>query len=272
MPLPLKDKWIVITRPKHQANQLRLKLEALGANIILFPLLEIIPSDNISLAQKQLAQIEQYELVIFTSANAVNYSLKWLNKKSLKNLKVAAIGKKTAKLLKHNGIQVDYFPSDYFNSEALLAMPAIQSYKTGNTAAIIRGQNGRDFLRQKLIKQGVKVDYIDVYKRILPQQDINRLSQQHKNNQLDLILITSGSMLHNLFEFLPNNQWLNNISLLVGSERIKALLLDHYPDFQGNLFVTQDPSDEAIYQQLLHHFSAKHTKNAKKGGDGYTVF
>ena len=251
LPLPLKDKWIVITRPKHQANQLRLKLEAAGANIILFPLLEIVRPDNIAVAQQQLAQIEQYELAIFTSANAVNYSLKWLNKNSLKSLKVAAIGKKTASLLKDNGIHVDHFPSQYFNSEALLAMPEIQSYKKNHSAVIIRGQNGRGFLKQELEKQGVKVDYIDVYKRIFPQQDISLLSQQYHKNQLDMILITSASSLQSLFKFLPDNEWLNNTRLLVGSERIKALILVRYPDYQGDLLTTPDPSDETLYQQLL---------------------
>lgn len=250
MVLPLKDKWIVITRPKHQAASLRLTLEAAGANIILFPLLEIITSDNIVLAQKQLTRINEHDLVIFTSANAVDYALKWLDKSRLKTLKVAAIGKRTAKLLEEQGITVDYFPHQGFNSEAFLAMPEIQSYGANKKVAIIRGQNGRDYLKSGLEKQGAEVTYIDVYQRISPQSDLEQLSQQFDKNQLDIILITSGTSLINLFKYYPNNKWLGRVSFLLGSERIKKQLLKRY-NYRGSLLVASDPSDETLYQQLL---------------------
>lgn len=248
---PLKDKWIVITRPSHQAEPLRQKLEAAGANVILFPLLDIVAPDNIAQMQQQLTQIQNNDLLIFTSANAVNYSLKWLKQSDLQHLKVAAIGKKTAKLLKYKGIHVDYFPSQKFNSEALLAMSEIQSYGKGKRATIIRGQNGRDYLRERLEEQGVDVEYIDVYKRILPQQNIQLLREHNSNNQLDLILITSGSILQNLFKFLPENDWLSKTRILLGSERIGAIMTDQYPHYQGELLITADPSDETFYHKLI---------------------
>jgi len=249
--MSLKNKWIVITRPKHQAEQLRTRLEKAGANVILFPLLEITQPDDPTLAEQQLTHINRYDLVIFTSANAVNYSLQWLKKSNLNGLKVAAIGKKTASLLKDKNIHVDYFPSQEFNSEALLALPQIQAYGDSTRAAVIRGQGGRDYLRQKLEKQGVIVDYIDVYKRILPQKNAQLLSQHYHKNQLDIILITSGSSLQNLFKFFPENKWLASTKMLLGSKRINLLMLKILPKYQGELLVTPDPSDESIYQKLV---------------------
>lgn len=252
---PLKDKWIVITRPKHQADRLRLKLEAEGANIILFPLLEIEQPDNISLAKQQLAHIANYDLVIFTSANAVDYSLKRLDEAKLqtklKTLKIAAIGKKTAKLLEENyAMKVDYFPSSGFNSEALLAMPEIKSYGKGKKIAILRGQNGREHLKEGLESQGVDVQYIDVYKRVSPQKNLKVLEQQFNKNQLDIILITSGTSLINLFKFSVDNKWLEKTSLLIGSKRIKKQLIKSYK-FHGKVLSASDPSDETLYQELL---------------------
>ena len=248
---PLKDKWVVITRPKHQADTLRLKLEAAGANVILFPLLEISLPDSISLAKKQLAQIEQYSLAIFTSANAVDYSFKWLDKSKLTSLRIAAIGKKTARVLEDSyGIKVDYFPAKGFNSEALLAMPEIKNYNDGKTIVILRGQNGRELLKEKLEGQGAKVDYIDVYKREFPQQNLESLKQKFEQAQLDIILITSGTSLKNLFEFSLDNEWLEKTNLLMGSERIKTQLENTYK-FQGSVLSASDPSDETLYQALL---------------------
>lgn len=250
MPLPLKDKWIVITRPQHQAEKLRLLLEAAGAKIVLFPLLEIQLPDKIALVERQFTSIEDYDLAIFTSANAVSYSLKWLDKSKLETIKIAAIGKKTAKLLEVNRIHVDYFPPQGFNSEMFLAMPEIQSYKTGKRIVILRGQNGREFLKTGLEKQGARVEYFDVYKRTYPQKNLQQLAQYDKKNQLDMILITSGTSLMNLFKFSSDNTWLKRANLLVGSERIKTQLLNSY-DYQGDLLNTSDPSDEAIYKKLL---------------------
>jgi len=255
----LKDKWIVITRPKHQAEALRLKLEAEGANIILFPLLEIKLPDNITLAKQQLAQIEDYDLAIFTSANAVDYSLRLLDKAKLQNklqstlktLKVAAIGKKTAKLLEEKyAIKVDYFPSRGFNSEALLMMPEIKAYREDKNILILRGQDGREFLKEGLEAQGADVKYIDVYKRFFPQENLNVLKQQFNKNQLDIILITSGTSLMNLFKFSADNKWLENSSLLIGSNRIKTQLINCYK-FHGNVLSASDPSDETLYRELL---------------------
>lgn len=250
MAQPLKGKWIVITRPEHQANALSLKLKAAGAQTILFPLLEILPVDDFTLMQDQLNQIEKYELAIFTSSNAVDYSLKWLDMNKLKTLKIAAIGKKTASLLKNYGIHVDYFPKQDFNSEALLALPEIQQYRNNNKIAIMRGQDGRDFLKQGLEKQGADVNYIDVYKRTFPQQSLDQLSHYFKQKKLDIILITSGTSLINLFNFLPTNDWLNQTTILLGSKRIEKQLLNNYT-FHGTLVTASDPSDETLYQQLL---------------------
>ena len=250
MESPLKDKWIVITRPKHQADSLRIKLEAAGANVVLFPLLEITTPDNICLTKQMLSKIKKYDLGIFTSANAVEYTLKWSNKDQLSYLKIAAIGKKTALLLESHGIHVDFFPKQGFNSEALLAMPEIKLLNSNTNIVIFRGQNGREFLKNGLETQGKKVDYIDVYKRIFPHSDINFLEQCFKKNQLDTILITSGTSLKNLFKFLPENRWLEKTSLLIGSKRIQSQVLN-YPNYQGKLLSTTDPSDETLYQRLL---------------------
>ncbi len=249
MASPLKHKWIVITRPQHQAKALQEKLEAAGANTILFPLLEIKAVGDSSAAREKLARIKDYDLVIFTSANAVTYALKWLDKNKLGN--VAAIGKKTARLLESHAINVNFFPEQGFNSEALLAMPQIQSYAANKKIAILRGQNGRDFLKNGLQKQGAEVEYIDVYQRVFPQSNLEPLHQHLKNKQLDIILITSGNSLTNLFKFLAANEWLNKITLLLGSERIKAHLLKTYNNYQGTLLCAPDPSDETLYKELL---------------------
>lgn len=249
--LPLKDKWIVITRPKHQADTLRKKLEIAGAHTILFPLLEINQVKNQALVEQQLSKLGNYDLAIFISPNAVRYTLKKVSTSTFDSLKVAAIGKKTASLLKQHGIQVDYTPKEVSNSETLLAMSQIKTFSTGKNIVILRGNTGRELLKNTLVKQGANVDYITVYTRHCPQKDLKLLTKHFNHNELDIILISSGNSLANLFSLQAENSWLNNVSLLLGSERIKQQVLK-IANYHGELLSTEDPNDEKVYQQLLN--------------------
>ena len=62
---------ILITRPRHQASELAFELKALGAIPILIPTIEIISPETYAPLDDALAQLGQYDWLIFTSANAV---------------------------------------------------------------------------------------------------------------------------------------------------------------------------------------------------------
>lgn len=249
----IKDKWIVVTRPVHQALSIQQKLEKAGANIILYPLLEIIAPTKPERAKQQLAQIDSYDLVIFVSANAVEKSLKWINLSKLLNQKtqVASIGKKTSIALKRQGIIPNITPQAPYNSEAFLHLAEIKHLETLPSTikkvAIIRGEGGRTLLYDHFINQGLSVDHIDVYKRHCPQTNITPLKQQYQQGELDIIMLTSGSSATNLFKLAKHEDWINNVTLLMGSQRMQQ----HVPTcFSGNLLIADDPSDETLFKKL----------------------
>ncbi|HIO96395.1 MAG TPA: uroporphyrinogen-III synthase [Leucothrix sp.] len=251
--LALQDKWVVVTRPKHQAGSITKTLEEAGAHVILFPLLEINPPDNFELSKQRLDKILNYDLVIFISPNAVEQGLKWLNPSSLQGLEVTAVGAKTSALLTQYGMRVDFSPKGNFNSEALLALPEMRNLGSGKKIAILRGEGGRDFLKEQLELQGCNVDYINLYKRSCPQKNLEVLKEYHKNKQLDIILLTSGTSAAHLFlmkDKYGNNDWLNDTCLLAGSNRIKQQVLSR-TSHRGELLSSSNPSDETIYQKLL---------------------
>jgi uroporphyrinogen-III synthase len=254
MPKQLKNRWITITRPAHQAGKLIERLESDGANIIAFPLLEIMPPKSPVLIQQQIDKLDHYEMAIFISPNAVERAFIFIDKTRLASLKIAAVGKKTALSLQQQGLSVDYFPNNLFNSEALLALEAMQQVKN-KKIAIFRGEGGRDLLGNTLLQRGAKIDYINVYTRQCPADNIKLLKQHYLCHKLDIIALTSGESLAHLLRLAKGAQWLNQVPLLVGSERIKQLFLQQYQQqYTGKIWVSPDPSDESMYKSLTHLF------------------
>ncbi len=248
--MTLKDKWIVITRPAHQAENLQLKLETAGAHAILFPLIEIAPPDDLELVKKQLDNLQSYDLVIFVSANAVEQMFNFIEPAQLASLKVATTGKKTALALENVGVKTDFFPTETFNSEALLALPDFKSFCDDKNIAIIRGEGGRDLLRDELLQIATSVDYINSYQRVCPQKELDLLEQHAKQGELDTVLLTSGTSVINFFALVTaskNASWINNVTLLLGSPRMQKKIPD---SFQGKLAIAEDPSDETLYNKL----------------------
>ena len=245
--MSFKDKWVVITRPYHQTENLQLKLESAGAHTILFPLIEIAPPDDLALVKKQLDNLQNYDLVIFVSANAVEQTFKTINSAQFDSLKVATTGKKTASTLKDTGVKTDYCPTQIFNSEALLAMPSFKSFCEGKKVAIIRGEGGRDLLRDKLLQIASSVDFINVYQRVCPQKNLDLLEQYAKQGELDIVVLTSGTSVTNFFNLVKNVNWVNDLTLLLGSPRMQKKIPD---SFQGKLVLAEDPSDETLYKKL----------------------
>lgn len=240
------NKWIVITRPVHQAGALSQRLERAGAQVIPFPLLEIVAPKDPLLIQQQLHDLSDVDTAIFISPNAVVNAFNFVTKAQLAPLNIAAVGKKTALTLKDHGLRVDYFPDKYFNSEALLALDAMKQVQ-GQHIIIFRGEGGRDALRDGLVQRGAQVTYHNVYARRCPVDNIEVLKQYYRQQKLDIIVLTSGESLRHLLRLAKDEQWIADVPLLVGSQRIKQMFQQQ---FAGEFWVAPDPSDETMYNYL----------------------
>lgn len=246
---------IVITRPAHQAGNIRRQLLDAGAHPIAFPTIAITSPSHPDRAQQRLQQITDYDLIIFISANAVHHALLLMtarDKQCLQQARIGAIGSKTAHALHQHQLPVTLQPGQHFTSEAFLALNAVQVLND-TTVLIIRGEGGRETLATTLTQRGAQVDYADVYQRIIPACDPHLLKQQHRQQQLDIIAITSSESLRNLLQMTGNPAWLKTVPLLAGSQRIADYA---YKNGFDRLIVADDPSDEAMLQALRHR-SAK---------------
>ena len=228
--LNLEGHTVLVTRPLKQARQFIERLEQSGGNGLLFPVIEIRPLVDAT-QQQALDSLDQYDMILFISANAVQHFLPILDSLSLDkhDLKpeIAAIGKASALALKAAGISVSIVPEQGYDSEALLAHSAFQAAKIEQRRLLlVKGQGGRELITQTLQQRGAQVDEMPLYQRIKPLQDmgVNRqqLSQNWHTLGVSCITVTSIESLQNLYDMLdnPGRTELLKTALVVPSLRV----------------------------------------------------
>jgi len=243
---------IVITRPAHQASALVQGIKAAGGDVCLFPTLEIKPTTLSQKEQESIQQINHYDIIIFISPNAVEYGLSHIQASGPfpQDVLIATIGQGSAKSLNNKlGQQADIVPEKNFNSEGLLATPPLQDVKN-KRILIIRGNGGREHLKDTLQQRGALVDYINVYQRIKPATASTEIEQHLQNNQIAAIVITSATSLKNLLEMVPEKArlLLLNVPLILINQRLVEVAKE--AGFSNTLFITNEASDKAIIETL----------------------
>ncbi|WP_031437571.1 uroporphyrinogen-III synthase [Methylobacter tundripaludum] len=246
----LNGACVLVTRPEHQAENLSRLIEQRGGIAVRFPTLEIVSRDDDRI-KSTLANLDGFQWVVFISANAVNFALKANSGKipRTKSVRFAAVGQATAQAMKMAGLPVDLVPEYGYNSEALLEMPQLQQVE-GQNCLIVRGEGGREQLATTLRSRGAEVDYLEVYKRIIPRMDSSPVVELLAQHRLDVITVTSAEALQNLSLMLgeKNNKLLSLIPLVVVSDRIRCLAADM--GF-NRITVTDSPIDTAILETVI---------------------
>jgi uroporphyrinogen-III synthase len=243
---------VLVTRPAHQAENLSRLIAERGGSAIRFPTLAIAAMDDSGTIKNTLAHLDRFQWLVFISANAVtmhSYYMDGGKINQFKSAQIAAIGQATAQALAQAGLPVDLVPASGYNSEALLAMPQMQQIG-GQSCLIVRGVGGREELASTLRSRGANVEYLDVYKRIIPDIDSSHLFLLFAQDKLDVITITSGEALQNLLIMLDKDyhQSLFAVPLVVISDRIRQIAAGI--GFK-RIAVTNSPSDMAILETVI---------------------
>ena len=223
MPPSLSGLRILVTRPQDQAEPLCRLIEAAGGKAARFPLLEIQLSARAAEGAALLKRVSEWDWWIFVSANAVNQA------RALGALpprgdtpRIAAIGRATADALAEAGVTVDLIPEPQSNSEGLLAMPALQDI-AGRRILIVRGEGGRELLREQLGERGARVQCAELYRRAPVSADAETLVAGFRTGAFDILTATSGEAIAHLYSLVPpaERPRLTETPLVVISERLK---------------------------------------------------
>jgi uroporphyrinogen-III synthase len=242
---------LISTRPQKTNLQLSDELKKSEIKLLSFPLTEIHPLNNYQIFDGVIKNIKTYQHIIFISTNAVHFFLERVKKLSLqipKNLIFSSIGP-TTKLLLQKKLSVDvHFPIKTFDSEHLLK-EKIYNNVEGQKILIIRGEGGRETLKNALEEKGGIVNYGECYVRKYVDIDLIQLKNDLVNYHHQFILFSSTNSAKHFIDQLHNieTDWLQNIKIIVNHKKIEGLLSKIFK----NIFVCNNIDTQNIRKLIV---------------------
>lgn len=250
----LQQLGILITRPIHQSHTLAEKVCAASGTPWLLPCMAIEPPQNMRALEQFAAEYLTYDILIFTSTNAVNscrelllrYTTEPKNKTEPK-LQIFAIGSTTANALLTLGLPV--IVADTFNSERLLTHPLLQSCQ-GKKIALLAGEGGRDLLLQTLKERKALVIKTSCYRRVPTNVDPTPLLTAWQAGKIHIVTATSAESLAALKNLLSQNglNYLFNTPLVVLSERIRQFAA---LSWQQDIWVADNACEDSLFAAIV---------------------
>lgn len=214
--LALQKQCTWITRPYHQAIDLKYKITGMGGQYIHIPTMTIEwlactitppPSDKALYA-------------IFTSSNAVTSAAQALQNLPYNTINLA-IGPATAMAMQAHGLQVDQQAPEPYGTEALLSMPLWSSLAPAHSHIMIfTGKNCGHKLQQGLQQRQFKPHSHACYQRSCPATTLDQALSATQRQQVTTIISTSSDLLSNMWQMTPATwqAWLRQVPLVVISD------------------------------------------------------
>src|SRR5690349_20854815 len=117
-PRPLEGKRIVVTRAIEQARGLKVRLENMGAMVLLFLAVSFSePADTAEL-DRAIRSLDEFDWILFTSANAARFFARRCRELRVEPSQVghtlcAAVGPATASAATAEGFSVDHIAQEF---------------------------------------------------------------------------------------------------------------------------------------------------------------
>lgn len=233
---PLFGQTVLVTRTRQQASELRQQLEALGAEVIEAPTIELVPPSDWSKVDAALRDVQQYDWLVLTSTNSIatlqqRFDALGFDARDLAGVKLAVVGEATAAELRQKmGLRADLVPPRAVGES--IAEELIAQHDAANKSILLlRADIARPALPQRLREAGAKVDEVVAYHTkladALPDEALDAL----REGRIDWITFTSASTASNLAELLGHERDLIAGAMLasigpITSEAVRRLGFD----------------------------------------------
>ena len=193
---PLAGVGVIVTRPVRPAAAFAAKIAALGGTPLIWPAIVILPPQDPTQLRHVHARLDDYDIAIFVSANAVEHGGR-TGRSWPAQLRVYAPGQGTVEALAAAGIPGARMPQTSWDSEGLLELPELADVR-GKRIVIFRGEGGREFLGSSLRARGAIVEHVPCYRRVAPETGAEGLVDAMREGRAHALTLTSAEGLVNL--------------------------------------------------------------------------
>lgn len=239
---PLFGQRVLVTREHSEGFE---RLEDLGAEIIEFPTVRIVPPLDWTGLDRAIDRIESYNWLIFTSINGVQFFFKRFFEKArdirdLKGIRICAVGTKTGAEINKYGLKVDLVPAE-FNAEGLIEAftpPNPPLDKGGNEGDVAlkpfkgmkfllpRAEVAREVFPEKIRELGGKIDVVIAYRAVKPEIHGKRLKRFLREGKISIATFTSAATFNNFMSVMDKDahELLKDVSIaVIGPVTAKAV-------------------------------------------------
>lgn len=213
--MPLFGMRVLVTRTPEQARPMASALRAAGARPVLAPMIRMLPAEDPSELDACLRSLGDYDAIVFTSANALRFTLLRAREIGLEaalrglSARVVCGGAQTARAAVDAGLPVHFVPAasgepgrrGSGDAEALLAQLSAHLEPRGQRFLLPRSEIGREVLADGLAKLGARVDAVIAYRNVAPSQERSEeLRGWLARGELDALTFASPSAVRHLLE------------------------------------------------------------------------
>jgi uroporphyrinogen III methyltransferase/synthase len=196
--LPLFGRRIVVTRDRQQAMDLAEPLEALGAEAVLLPVIEIRKPAHPGPLDQAMASLSSYDWLIFTSVNGVRYFAERLDCSAVDlralRARICAIGPATRAAVEALHLKVDLMPEEYVAESLVAAFATVDL--GGRKILLPRAAVARDLVPVELTRRGATVDVVEAYRTAAP-ENLPQRARDVLERKPHWITFTSSSTVRN---------------------------------------------------------------------------
>lgn len=215
---PLRGRSVVVTRAVEQSASLTAPLEALGAEVLVMPVIAMAPPESWDAADRAIEQLDRYDWIVLTSTNGVDalderMRLHGLRVADLAGSRVAVVGSATAAHLRELGIEPAVIP-EAFHAEGLVEALKRIGPKKGPRVLIARAAEAREVLPDQLRLLGFSVDVVPVY-RLATVPPSPEMLDRFASGTVDAVVFASGGTARRFAEVLAA-EGMDAAAVLVG--------------------------------------------------------
>ncbi len=186
-PGTLDGRCVVVTRAEPPDGPLATLLEARGATVRHWPVVEILPPEDSGPLDAALAQLDDYDWIVFSSARAVAAVTQALDVPPTRT-RVAVVGESTADMLRLEGWPVHLTASE-FGADGLVAEFSARDLLRNKRVLYPAASIARSTLPEGLGRLGAQVDRVVAYRTVRASLD----GSQTDSRSLHAVTFTSPS-------------------------------------------------------------------------------